>query len=76
MNGRSVLKNLNEIKLFVASFKTKMLFISEARVTSEVNDAVIAINNYKVYRCDSFARRTGGVIVHCSIEHLKINILI
>jgi hypothetical protein len=68
MNGRSVLKNLNEIKLFVASFKPKMLFISEARVTNEINDAEIEISNYRVYRCDSFTRRTGGVIVYVQVR--------
>jgi hypothetical protein len=45
-----------------------MLFISEARVTNEVNDAEIEIGNYKVYRCDSFTRRIGGVTVYIKIR--------
>lgn len=44
--------------------KPKILLLSEARVTTEINSGEIAIDNYQTLRCDSINRNTGGLLIY------------
>lgn len=37
---------------------------SETCLTNEINDFEIDIENYKIERCDSHSRHTGGVVAY------------
>lgn len=41
-----------------------MILITESRLTDEIDDSEISLNNYKLYRCDSTSRHTGGSAIY------------
>jgi hypothetical protein len=41
-----------------------MLFLSEARTTEEMNNNLIHIEGYRIFRWNSFSRHTGGLVVY------------
>jgi hypothetical protein len=44
--------------------KPLLLILSEARLTNDMGDNLVEIQNYNLLRCDSNNRHTGGVIVY------------
>lgn len=64
INARSLLANLNKIKIMCKSLKPKILICSEARITNEINFNEFNINGYKCDICYSNSRATGGVAIY------------
>jgi hypothetical protein len=57
-------KNYNEIKLLVQDMKPVLLFLSETRVTSDIEDNEIYLYGYTTIRNNSCTRHTGGVVIY------------
>ena len=57
----------------VIILKPALIFCSETCCTNNINDNEIALNNYKIVRCDSHSRHTGGVIIYIH-ESIDFNI--
>ena len=64
VNVQSLLSNLPQIELLLAESQPYMLFCTEARVTTEINDAEITIDGYNILRSDSISRHSGGVVLY------------
>ena len=43
--------------------KVQIMCLTETRITEEIYDHEIKINGYQHERCDSYTRRTGGVLI-------------
>jgi hypothetical protein len=58
------LLHYEELLLLIHEKKPKLLFLTETRVTSDINDCEIQIDGYTCIRCNSSSRYTGGVIIY------------
>lgn len=49
--------------------------LSETHVTEDIDDCELVINGYKLERCNSRSRHTGGVVMYIrnSIKHYQLN---
>jgi hypothetical protein len=65
--------NLSEFELFCQKFEPKLL-LSETRTTEDIDDGELMFNNYNIIRCDSFNRRTGGVVIYVH-DSIKYNVI-
>lgn len=41
-----------------------MVFCSETCLTDAITDSEISVNGYRIVRCDSHSRHTGGVAIY------------
>jgi hypothetical protein len=64
LNIRSLIFHFEELKLLVMDKNPKIVLLSETRVTNDIEECEIAINGYKILRCNSLSRHTGGVIMY------------
>lgn len=64
LNVQSFLPHKDQLVVLVNQVKPKLLILSETRVTEDIKDVEIQIQNYNVLRCDSSNRYTGGVMVY------------
>lgn len=64
LNAESVLNNFEDMEVLVGQLKPAMIICSETCLTEQINDNEILMNGYNVYRCDSFSRHTGGVLIY------------
>jgi hypothetical protein len=65
-NIQSLSANLNELKILMNEYCPKIVFLSESRQTSDILYSELEIDNYKLIRCDSENRRTGGCVIYLS----------
>lgn len=65
MNARSLLKNRDEMEELVVRTKNPgIIALSETRLTNETDNCEIMIPDYKIVRCDSERRTTGGTMMY------------
>jgi hypothetical protein len=38
--------------------------LSESRTTEDISDVELAVDGYVLLRCDSYSRKTGGVVIY------------
>lgn len=50
-----------------------MILITESRLTDDISDNEISLNNYKIYRCDSTSRHTGGSAIYVRDDVAVLN---
>ncbi len=62
INARSLLANITEIRLLIASRNIDILCVSETRLLPHTPDSYIYIPGYNVYRCDK--DYGGGVCMY------------
>lgn len=74
MNIRSICANFVETELFLQEFKPRILMLSESRQTEDINDQELNVENYTLLRCDSFSRKTGGIIMYISND-IKFSVI-
>lgn len=63
-NIQGILNNLDNMKLVMCQDDLAMIFLTETHVTSEIDDRELVLRNYKLIRCDSSIKHTGGIIVY------------
>lgn len=63
-NCQSLFANYLEFKVLLEKYSPKLVFLSETRTTSEIENFEISINNYELVRCDSNSRKTGGCAIY------------
>lgn len=64
LNSESLIAHVDEIRQLVIELKPIVLCLSETRITEDILDCEIDIENYNIYRCNSLSRYTGGVIIY------------
>lgn len=64
INVRSLTKNYDETELVIRKIRPKLLFMSETRLTEEIDSSEVNVKTYRLIRCDSYTRSTGGVAVY------------
>lgn len=67
-NAQSLFANFDMFEELCKKKKPKILMLSETHVTDDFKDAEINIEGYKIERCDSNSRHTGGVIMYINDE--------
>lgn len=63
-NAQSIFANINQLKTNITNQQPPIILLSETRLTGDISDAELSINNYKIYRTDSISRHTGGVAAY------------
>lgn len=58
----------------VKNKKPSLILLSETHLTKDIEDSEVNIKGYKLLRCDSTSKHTGGVAIY-SKNHLNINIV-
>ena len=61
-NCQGFLNNKDNILVLINDWRPKMLFLSESHVHADVESVEVKIDGYRVERCDTENRRTGGVM--------------
>lgn len=56
--------NILHFRALAVKYNPLLICVSEARVTAEMANNLIEIQNYKIFRCNSLNRHTGGVIFY------------
>lgn len=64
INSESLPSNFECLELLVEKTKPVMVFCSETCLTDKIGDMEINMNGYKLIRCDSHSRHTGGVAMY------------
>lgn len=75
LNIQSLLAHIDEIKYFISLNNPAVLCLTESRITSDIDDFEILIDNYKLVRLNSESRFTGGVVyyIRWDIEYKYIS---
>lgn len=63
VNAQSFIANKDEIIIKMFNMLPKIIILSEARCTPDIEDAEICVQGYNCIRCNSSTRHTGGVIM-------------
>lgn len=74
LNVRSLCSCLDEVKDALANSGVDILCISETWLGSHIDDRVVSIPGYKIFRSDRFDRRGGGVLSYVK-ENIKVTLL-
>lgn len=61
---RSLFANLNLLRVSVIDMMPKIILLSETRTVDNMVDAELKLCGYKIFRCDSLNRHTGGVVIY------------
>ena len=72
VNAQSLLSNFNEIEILLSNRDVDILCISESWLLPDMQNNLISIPGYSIYRCDS--GRGGGVCMYVK-EYLKVTVL-
>jgi len=64
VNAQSFLAHKDEIEELIINKKPLIACLTETRVTNDVNDPELIIDNYNYVRVDSDSKYTGGIIVY------------
>lgn len=64
INVRSLPKNYDDVGVVVRNRKPNLVFLSETRLTEDIENKEVNIKQYKLLRCDSHTRATGGVAMY------------
>lgn len=64
LNVGSLLSNLLSVRLLFEDKKPLIMLCSETCLTENIKDFEINVENYRLERCDSHSRHTGGVVVY------------
>lgn len=71
MNIQGLTTNLEQLELFVQENTPKIICLSETHLTNDIKDCEVAIDGYRMFRCDSTSRHTGGVLVYIKKGRIK-----
>lgn len=63
-NVRSLTKNYDQTEIMIKEMKPNLIFLSETRLVEEIENSEVNIKSYKLIRCDSNTRSTGGVAIY------------
>lgn len=76
LNVNSILSNKIELERVIEIKNPAIILCSETCTTNHITDQELCIQTYKLVRCDSHSRHTGGtmIYIHDSIEYnIKYN---
>ena len=62
-NARSILPKLDELRLSVTALDVQVVIVTESWLCSDVNDDLLRVANFELFRCDRQLRRGGGVCI-------------
>lgn len=64
LNAQSFIHNKDQIVTYIVCYNPSIILLSESRTTADCQDNELHIENYRVIRCDSTSRHTGGVLIY------------
>lgn len=64
INSESLPYNFECAEILMEKMQPAMGFCAETCVTDAISDAELHIIGYRMVRCDSTSRHTGGVVIH------------
>lgn len=64
LNSQSFLAHKDEIEELIIDKKPLIVCLTETRVTDDINDTELLIDNYNYIRVNSESRHTGGILVY------------
>lgn len=64
VNSESLTNNFESVEILIGKFSPAMIFCTETCVTNAIADAELHIKGYRMVRCDSISRHTGGVVIY------------
>lgn len=78
INIQSLLAHRDEFVDNIVKKSPKVILLSETRVTDDVLDSEVCMNNYSILRCNSETRYTGGVIMYIKkgVSYKNINMFV
>lgn len=68
INAKSLPNNLKNMEQLLAVLNPTMVMCSETRIPNNILNHKVSINGYKILRCDSLNRHTGGVAAYVKNE--------
>ena len=67
INVRSLLRNINEVKLLLQHTHIDLLSLTETHLTDRIDDCELHIDGYEIKRSDRKGREGGGVAIYLRI---------
>lgn len=64
VNIQGILSHKEELEMVVASYKPKIVSLSETHLTEDIQSSELVIKGYKLECCFSTSRHTGGVSIY------------
>ena len=62
-NARSVFPKIDELRVTVAALRADVVAITRSWLNHDINDKLLFMNSYEMFRCDRVDRKGGGVCV-------------
>ena len=60
-NARSVFPKMDELRLTVLSLRADVVIVTESWLNNDLNDELLTLSNFDIFRCDRYNKRGGGV---------------
>ena len=64
INARSLLPKIDELTLFLSCRQPSVVAVTESWLNSDIEDGLVSINGYNIFRKDRPSRRGGGICVY------------
>lgn len=64
LNAQGFLRHKEDIEIIINKYKPEVVCLTETHIVEEINDFEIKIRNYRVVRCNTENRLTGGVLTY------------
>ena len=64
INARSLLPKIDELTLFSSCRQPSVVAVTESWLKSDIEDGLVSINGYNIFRKDHPSRRRGGICVY------------
>lgn len=74
LNIRGLTTNKHELEILAKNISPSIILVSETHLTDDIVSTEVNIKNYKLLRCDSHSRHTGGVAMYIK-NRIKFSIV-
>ena len=64
INARSLLPKIDELTLFLSCRQPSVVAVTESWLNSDIEDGLVSINGYNIFRKNRPSRRGGGICVY------------
>ena len=64
INAKSLLQKIDELTLFLSCRQPSVVAVTESWLNSDIEDGLVSINGYNIFRKDRSSRRGGGICVY------------
>lgn len=68
LNARSLCNKMEMLRVYARDYNHLMICTSEYWCNSEIDDVVLKLVNFSMYRCDRITYVGGGVLIYVSLS--------